>query len=196
MPWSQVSVVNMYWNIFLYCKVCHFTNLLFAIHCQFNIATVNYRHTKHQYCGKAVTHWGRVTHICVSKLTSIGSDNGLSPNRRQAFIWTNAGLLLIGPLRTNFSEILIGNQTFSLKKMHLKLSSAKWRLFRLGLKELMPLHPIRPHRLNHFFGFFVTTVPADVPAPKGARPLGNTLMTISYLCNKQIPQDSWHFALV
>ena len=38
---------------------------------------------------------------------SIGSDNGLSPIRRQAIIWTNAGLLSIGPLETNFSEILI-----------------------------------------------------------------------------------------
>ena len=54
-----------------------------------------------------LTHWGRVTHICVSKQTSIGSDNGLSPGRRQAIIWTNAGILLIGPMWTNFSEILI-----------------------------------------------------------------------------------------
>ena len=42
-----------------------------------------------------LTHWGRVTHICVSKLTSIGSDNGLPPGRRQAIIWTNARILLI-----------------------------------------------------------------------------------------------------
>ena len=54
----------------------------------------------------------RVTHICVGKLTIIGSDNGLSPERRQAIIWTNAGILLIGPLETNFSEILIEIQTF------------------------------------------------------------------------------------
>ena len=54
-----------------------------------------------------LTHWGRLTHICVSKLTSIASDNGLSPGRRQAIIWTNAGILIIGPLWTNFSEILI-----------------------------------------------------------------------------------------
>ena len=54
-----------------------------------------------------LTHWCRVTHICVSKLTSIGSDNGLAPGRRQAIIWTNAGILLIGHLGTNFSEILI-----------------------------------------------------------------------------------------
>ena len=48
-----------------------------------------------------------MTHICVNKLTIIGSDNGLSPGRRQAIIWTNAGILLIGPLGTNFPEILI-----------------------------------------------------------------------------------------
>ena len=54
-----------------------------------------------------LTHCGRVTHVSVGKLTIIGSDNGLSPGRRQAIIWTNAGILLIGPLRTKFSEILI-----------------------------------------------------------------------------------------
>ena len=50
-----------------------------------------------------LTHWGRVTHMCVSELTGIGSDNGLSPGRRQATIWTNAGILLIEPLGTNFN---------------------------------------------------------------------------------------------
>ena len=40
-----------------------------------------------------LTHWGRVTHICVSKITIIGSDNGLSPGRRQAIIWTNENVL-------------------------------------------------------------------------------------------------------
>ena len=80
-----------------------------------------------------LTHWGRVTHICVSKLTITGSDNGLSPKRHQAIIWTNAGILLIGLLGTNFSEILTGIQTFSFKKMHLKVSSAKCRPFCLGL---------------------------------------------------------------
>ena len=54
-----------------------------------------------------LTHWGRVTHICVNKLTIIGSDNGLSPGRRQGIIWTNTGILLIESLGTNFSEILV-----------------------------------------------------------------------------------------
>ena len=83
-----------------------------------------------------LTHWGRVTHICVSKLTIIGSDNGLSPGRRQAIIWTNDGILLIRTLGTNFSQNLSEIDSFSFKKMHLKMSSAKWRLFLLGLNEL------------------------------------------------------------
>ena len=80
-----------------------------------------------------LTHWGRVTHICVSKLTIIGLDNGLSPGRCQAIIWTNAGILLIGPFGTNFSEILIGIRTYSFKQIHSKMLSAKCRPFCLGL---------------------------------------------------------------
>ena len=44
---------------------------------------------------------------------SIGSDNGLSPVRRQAIIWASAGLSSIGPLGLIFSEILIKIQNFS-----------------------------------------------------------------------------------
>ena len=77
-----------------------------------------------------------MTHTCVGNLAIIGSDNGLMPGRCQAIIWTNDEILLIGPLGTNFSEILIEIYTFSFKKMHLKMPSAKWRLFRLGLNVL------------------------------------------------------------
>ena len=85
---------------------------------------------------QSLTHWGRVTHICVSKLTIIGSDNDLSPGWCQAIIWTNVGILLIGPLGTNFSEILIEILTFSFKKMRLKVSSVKRRPFCIGLNVL------------------------------------------------------------
>ena len=81
-------------------------------------------------------HWGRVTRICVSDLTSIGSDNGLSPGRRQAIIRTNAGILLKISLGTNFSEFIVEILIFSFKKMRLKVSSAKRRSFCLGLNEL------------------------------------------------------------
>ena len=78
-----------------------------------------------------------MTNISIGKLTSTGSDNGLSPGRRQAIIRTDAGTLLIEPLGKNFSEILIKTHTFSFKKMKLETSSAKWRPFCLGLNVLM-----------------------------------------------------------
>ena len=77
----------------------------------------------------SITHWGRLMHIYISKLTIIGLDNGLPPGWRQAITWTNAGILLIGPLGTNFSEILIKIHTFSFKKMPLKKLCAKWWRF-------------------------------------------------------------------
>ena len=80
---------------------------------------------------------GRVTHTCVGNLTIIGSDNGLSPGRRQAIIRTNAGILLFGPLGTNWSEIVIKIETFSFKKMHFKMSSRKWRSSCFGLQACL-----------------------------------------------------------
>ena len=74
-----------------------------------------------------------MTHLCVGKLTIIGSDNGLSPDRGQAVIRPNAEILLIGPLGTNFSQISIGFQTLSFKQLHFRTFSAKWRLFCLVL---------------------------------------------------------------
>ena len=56
-------------------------------------------------------------HTCVGDLTIIGSENGSSPGRRQAIIWTNAGILLFGPSGINFSEILIDFHTFSFEKV-------------------------------------------------------------------------------
>ena len=74
-----------------------------------------------------------MTHICISKLTIIGSDNGLSPGQHQAIKYTNAGILLIGPQGTNFSEILIKMQQLSFKKIRLNVSSVKSHPFYLGL---------------------------------------------------------------
>ena len=70
------------------------------------------------------THWGWVTHICVGNLNTISSDNDLSPGRRQAIIWTNAGILFTGPLIISFRKMLLEINTFSFTKMHLKWSSA------------------------------------------------------------------------
>ena len=45
--------------------------------------------------------------------------------------------MLIGPSGTNFSEVLIEIHIFPLKKMHLKMSSRKWRPFYIGLNVLL-----------------------------------------------------------
>ena len=68
---------------------------------------------------------------------SIGSDNGLSPIQPQAIIYTYVGSLSIGPLGTNFNEIVIKIQNFSFMKMHLKISSAIRRPFCPGRDDLI-----------------------------------------------------------
>ena len=68
----------------------------------------------------------RVTHICDSKLTIIGSNNALSPGRRQTIIWRNAGKLLIGPLGTNFRENLNRNSYISIQENAFEMSSGYW----------------------------------------------------------------------
>ena len=97
-----------------------------------------------------LTHWGRVTHICVSKLIIIGSNNGLSPGRRQAIFWTNAGILLNWNLGIKFNAVLGEIDSFSFSKMHLKISSAKWRLFGLGLNELISRWIVCPILMAYF----------------------------------------------
>ena len=83
-----------------------------------------------------LTHCDRVTHMWVGNLTNIGTDNGLSPGRNQAIIWTNVGILSIRPLGTNLSEFIFEIHKFWIKKMHLKRSSANWRSFFLSLNVL------------------------------------------------------------
>ena len=83
-----------------------------------------------------LTHWGGVMHVCASKLTIIGSDNGLLPGWCQAIIWTNAGILLIRSLGRYFGERLIEIHTSSFKKMDLKMPLTKWHLFCLCLNVL------------------------------------------------------------
>ena len=106
---------------------------------------------------QALTHWSRVTHICISKLTILGPDNGLSPGRHQAINWTNAGILLIWHLGTNFIEILIEIQTFSFEEKRLKMSSVKWRPFCLGLNVLKTSSSKFVHG-KHSFGKVINEV--------------------------------------
>ena len=64
--------------------------------------------------------------------TNIDSDNGLSPVRQQAIISTTAAMSNY-PYETYSNDILFKSQRFYFKEMHLKMSSAKWRPFCLGL---------------------------------------------------------------
>ena len=125
-----------------------------------------------------------MTHICVSKLTTIGSDNGLLPGRCWAIIWTNVAVLSSGSLKTNFSEILIEILTFSLKKMQLKMTPAKWRPFCLCLNMLIVKqwhskfsdYPIDSSHKSH-----------DAPMPYPTMHYFVTEMcTCAHFCNKML----------
>ena len=86
----------------------------------------------------ALTDWGLVTHISVSKLTSIDSDNSLSPGRCQAIFWTDAGVLSTWNSGTNFSDILIKIPIFSFKNMHSKMSSYRVSMAKYIGSEFYP----------------------------------------------------------
>ena len=99
-------------------------SVLLGAGCGKYIVTTADLHSMYIYC---LLTLNSLTYKFVSKLANIGSENGLSHDRRQVTIWTNAGILLIGPWGTNFNEILIGIHIFSFTKMHLKTSSVKSR---------------------------------------------------------------------
>ena len=107
------------WRVSTFHETVHDANMCFCYRASATTMLIN----------NLLTHWGWVTHTCISKLTIIDSDDGLSPGQRQAIIWTNAGIMLIGTSGTVFSDISIENHTFSFKKMHLKMLSAKWQPF-------------------------------------------------------------------
>ena len=137
-----------------------------------------------------------MTHICVSDLTSIGLDNGLSPGWRQAIIRTNAGILLIRPLGTNFSEFLVAILIFSFKKMHLKVSSAKRRPFCLGLNELTPCDPVMPYDIIPGTHKRTLWVPVLDRCPRPAKTA--SVQQINCLCWSERPainSGSWKFPL-
>ena len=90
-----------------------------------------------------------LTHICLTRSQWVNSLRPSDAYMRQAIIWTNDGILLIRTLRTNFSEILSEIHSFSFKKMHFKMSSAKWRLFRLGLNGRNDMNRTKDTRLMH-----------------------------------------------
>ena len=113
--WRLVSNITCWWNIiswwfwtFFVVYVYNWDSLWLGgelmIYCPSAVPWGHSRAGQQSGGIVALTHWGRMTPICVSKLTIIGSHNDLSPSQCQAIIWTNAGILLIGPLGTNSVE--------------------------------------------------------------------------------------------
>ena len=91
------------------------------IYCNpYNNFVMNYYIDTNWCCGNStilyLIHWGRVTHLRIGKLITMGWDNGLTPGRHQAIVSTNAGMLLTEPLGTNFSEILSEIHAFHSRK--------------------------------------------------------------------------------
>ena len=95
---------------------------------------------------------------------NIGSRDDVSPVRRQAITWTIAGLLSIGYLWINFSEIRIWILSLLFKRMHLKMSSAKmaailprerWvkhnQWYMADFCVLKCLHSMRSNRTSEFY---------------------------------------------
>ena len=56
--------------------------------------------------------------------------------RRQAFTWSNDGIVLIRTSGTNVGDIINEMKAFMFNKIHLNMWSAKWRPFCLGLHIL------------------------------------------------------------
>ena len=133
-------------------------------------------------------HWGRVTHVCVSKIFIIGSDNGLSPGQCQAIIWTNAEILVIGPQGTNFNEILIKIHIFSFKIIHLKMLSGKWQPFRLGLNMLSAWRHQATTWNNHYWSGMIFTSGCLF----SAKPLPKSMSTMCQLVLQEPPSVQFH----
>ena len=79
---------------------------------------------------------GHSTRAVKGNYTKLYLKNSLSPGWSQAFIWTDAEILLIGPLGSNCTEIVIEIITLSFKKIRFKVSSMKRRPFCIGLNVL------------------------------------------------------------
>ena len=73
-----------------------------------------------------LTHWGQAMHICVNKLTIIGSDNGLSPGRRQAIIWTMLEYCSLHPWEHKLQWNL--NQNLSIFNRNNAFENVVWKM--------------------------------------------------------------------
>ena len=127
-----------------------------------------------------------MTHICVSKITIIGSDNGLSPGRRQAIIWINAGILFIEPCGTwnlnRKSSIFIPANVFQ---------NVVWKMAAILS---------RPQCVKASFGDIMTSSARHVDVIDSGR-LGDTLLSKSFIIpahasRATAPLITWIFGML
>ena len=138
------------------------------------------------------TRWGRVTHKFVGKLTIIGSDNGLSPGRRQAIIWTNAGILLIGPLYTNIRWNFNRNWNILDEKNTFENVVCDMLSISLGLNVLNGKTDTRPAVLSLIMSKVVHSTNLNLSSKDKAVNANNTIqycMSLSW--EKGVPQHNW-----
>ena len=88
------------------------------------------------------------------------------------FIRTNARLLLIKPLGTNFNEIRNQIQQIPLKKMHSEMLSAKWQSFSFGINVY--------HKTSNISRTLVGNKIVDHSDVVGASPVGAAPTTSSF----------------
>ena len=79
-----------------------------------------------------LTHWCWMTHICISKIIIIGSDNGLSPSHYLNQCWNIVNWNIGNKLQWNCNR----NQYIFIPEMHLKMSFVKWLPTYLSLNVL------------------------------------------------------------
>ena len=140
--------------------------------------------------------WGWVTHICVSKLNITGSDNALSPGRCPAIIWTNAGILFIGPLGTKFSEILIEIYTFPFKKNVLENVVCEMASICLGLNMLILV--VRTHIRQDYLIGTVVVMPLSSNQRSNSKVYSKWLTWINYdvSITKEGKANHWLYSVV
>ena len=109
--------------------------------------------------------------------------------------WSSVGILWIGPLGTNLSEILIEIYIFSFKKMHLKMSSGKWQPFCLSLNVLIHCGTQSMTSSNGNISTLLSICAWNSPVPgefPAQRPVTRSFDVFFDLrLNKELSKQSW-----
>ena len=141
-----------------------------------------------------------MTHICIGKLTSIDSDNGLSPGRHQAIIRTSVGICIVNwTLRNEIqwnvnrnSNTFIEENTFENVVCEVLFISSRLQITNHRIH--MDTTPWWRHQMETFSALLAicvgnSPVPGEFPAQ---RPVAQSFDVFFHLClNKRLSKQSW-----